>query len=957
METAPDLARRLIDAPEDAEAWKSFKRLDDAESRRIIHELKAEVDRIARNEPPAALAAAEVLVRAAEDVPDLLPIALRGRAIARSFNELQDEARADLEAALAIYEEHGEELEAAVVRRTLVPVLQYLGRMDEALVCADLARPVFERRGERRLAAQLEVNVANVHIRNDEYPLARRHLLASRQAFKELDDRLGLTLADFNLAVVEMNANDLDATEAHFRSAREGFEAAGQMLHVADCDYNLAYLQSRRGLFADAIHGLDCAAELYREHGKPSGPPLCWMDLAEIYLRLDARRNALEYAHRAVEGFRELGLEYELARSEVLEGLARAKLGDAPKALDLLERAGARFRGLGNEASAAALQVQVGAIEVSKGEYGRAIERLSAAREELKARELRFLTDLAGVTLARAHLGAGEPALAILLLEGLLCDPGGRAVFDILLKTDALSSLADARRNQGEHEAAREALQEAVLATDRNYAEIPSSDIRMAFFRERHIAYVDLAWDLAERGDPKSRMEALLVLERSRARSLRERKVDGEESEEFRRARRNLDWLLTRQLDAEFGPTGGGHELRRSAFDDKAIRTAQSEVKRLAATPELDATPGWLCFDEEDFQRARGSEDVLCVYLLSPRGARVFLIDEHGVSDVPLPATEDVLAMLRDRLWLHVDKLRLGKEYLQRHRSRLERSVDAVLAELGRLLLEPAIDRIGNRPLVIIPYGVLHDLPFHAFLVDGKPLIVTNEVSYGISAWSVARARDRRHATDGELLACGVTSANGHATLAHINEEIETLERLYPKRLRRVAPSDLVDELEGRKASGGLLHIAAHSIYQPREPVFSAVCLGDRFLFAHDLLRMGLDFDLVVLSGCETGRKRRIPGEELFGLSRAIVGAGARATLGSLWSVDDADALAFMSAFYEELSQGQGCRTAVALAQRELYDRQLHPYSWASFILVGAPEARFPATPSDHAAVTREVTS
>ena len=67
-------------------------------------------------------------------------------------------------------------------------------------------------------------------------------------------------------------------------------------------------------------------------------------------------------------------------------------------------------------------------------------------------------------------------------------------------------------------------------------------------------------------------------------------------------------------------------------------------------------------------------------------------------------------------------------------------------------------------------------------------------------------------------------------------------------------------------------------------------------------------------------------------------------------------ALAFMSAFYERLSQGQCCRSAVALAQRELYERQLHPYSWASFILVGAPEVRFPATSFDHAAVTREVT-
>jgi hypothetical protein len=66
--------------------------------------------------------------------------------------------------------------------------------------------------------------------------------------------------------------------------------AAGMGMLVADCYYNLAYLQSRRGRFERAIEGLEQARGTYQENLKPSGIPLCDLDLAEIHLRLDARQ-------------------------------------------------------------------------------------------------------------------------------------------------------------------------------------------------------------------------------------------------------------------------------------------------------------------------------------------------------------------------------------------------------------------------------------------------------------------------------------------------------------------------------------------------------------------------------------------------------------------------------------------------------------------------------------------
>ena len=806
----------------------------------------------------------------------------------------------------------------------------YLGDTQAALECADQARRVFQAQGLTADLAQLENNVGNVYTRLDEYPDARRHYESARQAFEAMEHTMGVAITAFNLGVVEMNANDCAASERNFRIARDAFASAGMRLHVADCDYSLAYLESRRGRFAEAIHGLDEARASYEDNGKPSGPPLCDLDLAEIFLRLDAQRNAIEYAERASKGFDELGLDYESARCGILAGLALVKLGANAEAVERLERAAASFRGLGNQASAAAVEIQRGAIEIDEGRVDHAIARLRAAREQLAARELRFLTDLASVTLARAHLARGDAAAGCELLEALLEGSQDPAAFDLLLRADALALLSQARRGTGDLAGATRALRESVEETERSYAEIPHSDIRVAFFRERHLAYVDLVWDLAEGGTQASRLEALTLLERSRARSLHESPaVLGGESDEFRRARERLDWLLSRHLDAELGPSAGEHDLRRSAPQGDEIRRAQDEVLRLARDSRDESTAPTARFDEHMLAAARGPSDVLVAYLTTSRGTRVFVADEGGVHDQRLAIDEEELGRLRDRLWLHADKLRLGRDYLERHRGRLDRSIRSILERLGEALVAPILGRIDGRGTMVVPFGALHDLPFHAFQVNGEPLARRVEFGYALSAASLARARGGS-ARPGGILACGASSGS----LENIEGELEDLGRTFGGQVERVDPDGLIASLRSHGAShgttrgahgpsGGVLHLAAHSVYQHRRPVFSAVCLGERFLLAHDLLRMQLPFDLVVLSGCETGRRRRIPGEELYGLPRALLGAGARSVLGSLWAVDDADTRAFMQAFYSQLASGEPARRAMALAQRELLDAGL----------------------------------
>ena len=101
--------------------------------------------------------------------------------------------------------------------------------------------------------------------------------------------------------------------------------------------------------------------------------------------------------------------------------------------------------------------------------------------------------------------------------------------------------------------------------------------------------------------------------------------------------------------------------------------------------------------------------------------------------------------------------------------------------------------------------------------------------------------------------------------------------------------------------------------------------------------QLRLKAELVVLSGCETGRGQEVKGEGLIGLTRAFQYAGARSIVASQWKVADRSTAALMVAFHHSLRQGLPKDEALRRAMAHLRQRRAtsDPYYWAPFILVG----------------------
>jgi CHAT domain-containing protein len=240
---------------------------------------------------------------------------------------------------------------------------------------------------------------------------------------------------------------------------------------------------------------------------------------------------------------------------------------------------------------------------------------------------------------------------------------------------------------------------------------------------------------------------------------------------------------------------------------------------------------------------------------------------------------------------------------------------------------------------VIVPHGNLHYVPFHA-LFDGRDYLLDRfEISYAPSAavFGLCRAGRSRRAYEGaeiDLLALGVSDSDA----PEIAGEIKTLTRLFPNAVALTGGSATRENLQRHAPRARFLHISSHGRFRRDNPMFSSLKLADGNLNFYSLMDLRLRAELVTLSACQTGVNVVLPGDELHGLMRGFLYAGAPSLVMSLWKVSDRSTSELMREMYLRIRAGESKRSALRNAQLAVRQTYSHPYYWAPFILMGCPE-------------------
>lgn len=263
---------------------------------------------------------------------------------------------------------------------------------------------------------------------------------------------------------------------------------------------------------------------------------------------------------------------------------------------------------------------------------------------------------------------------------------------------------------------------------------------------------------------------------------------------------------------------------------------------------------------------------------------------------------------------------------------------EATSRELFLYLVQPVLKSIATHHLVIVPHDELNSIPFQVLEnpVDGSYLGERFQISYAPSATILASLKDRANLT-GRLLALANPSIHVAA------DEVESIGRYYPARAKIV--SDVLVKKEDVKTwIGGydLVHLSVHGAFDLSDPLLSYLefrpTLSDNgHMTAAEMFGLPLQKgSLVVLSACETGKFEATHSNEVLGMVRALLYAGASQLVLSDWQVDSKSTQLWMETFYREGQHQDPSEAArLALIAVKSHGEYRHPFYWAPFVLTG----------------------
>jgi CHAT domain-containing protein len=453
--------------------------------------------------------------------------------------------------------------------------------------------------------------------------------------------------------------------------------------------------------------------------------------------------------------------------------------------------------------------------------------------------------------------------------------------------------------------------------------------------------------------------EALHYLERARARvildMLAEKTLSSKNREENellnqeQALRKQIDEISMRQEEIGFErPPERENEL----LDTQELKEPISELERLQSqhraildkieklNSELASLVSINPLKASEIQGLLDPDTALLAYFLGQKANFVFMATREKVLANPLGTDrEKLFQKIREFRTKAVEEI--APDWLKL------KTYEKSLSELYEMLIQPIEREIsGKRHLVIVSHGMLHYLPFQALLSrEGRYLIESFTISYLPSASVLKYARVKNNGNRVDLFAVG-NPVTDLPPLPGAEIEAQEVSALFEKKLLLTGRQATKTSMKSQSPKYDLLHLSTHGEMIESNPLrsnlrFTPSKNDDGKLTVSEIFDMQIKANLVTLSACETALVRSEAGDfpqgdDLVGLSRAFIHAGAPSVVASLWKVSDESTVEFMRAFYGNL-KNMSKSEALQRAQLDLMKSGIcfHPYFWAPFILLG----------------------
>lgn len=915
--------------------------LSDRVAAAVVNRLKQEADRHWYIDPRRSLEFANriIAIGRQKDNPAHTALGLMAQGDALKMLGRAAEAWEALNNAGTIYQSIGDEVGWGRTRIGRIYLSTNLNCVTEALADGEVARGIFTRHGEYERLLRLDLNTALVHtILGDQHEALRLYhsALATAESLGEAGEAYVAALyTDIGLA--HESLGNFSQALTYYERAKNRYLARQETLYVVVSELNIAYIAQAQGHYRRALQMLYRILE-----GDVKQFPVEYRavkrDMTECYLYLNRFMEARELAYQNVAEYRTLGATHDTARNLLHVATAEAELKNFNAAQAALNEAEPIFASLGAQAWVAITRLRRGQIALKLDDFRIAYEAALASGNWFKENGQQFNYATAVLLQGQARLALGEihsavdEARSVLLIARQYNVPSLRYAAHLLLAkiAEAQSRTRRAVRRYQAAAATVERVQRGLTLT-----------LRPGFLEDKGEASRNLIALYLRNGQAK---DAFDTLERAKSQVLlsylanREQFQWGREDpsnrtliEELNRLRGEHQWFYRL-----------AHEPARDDDHRQAIQPEQARVEVALREQRIRSITEQLYLNTrlgsrykrvettslEDIRSTLMDGTVLIEFYSDGSRFWAFTLDQQNIRVHALPVTVEtlnhLLAQLKGNIAAALTTVPQGPTI-----PALTQLARRILNRIYSLLLEPLqLDQYHAQKLVIVPYGGLHYLPFH-ILYDGSAYLMEKYDMVTLPAAGLA-TRPAPQQKPGAL----VLANSWEGRLPHTLAEAKAVHGLFGGDLYA---GETATRAVLQAPPVQILHIATHGEHRLDQPDLSYLQLADGQLYADDTLQQDMSYELVTLSACETGRANVAASDELIGLGRGFLYAGAGALLVSLWQVADTSTLHFMECMYGALQKGLSKSAAIRQAQHSVLheNRSLHPAYWGAFQLIG----------------------
>jgi hypothetical protein len=265
-------------------------------------------------------------------------------------------------------------------------------------------------------------------------------------------------------------------------------------------------------------------------------------------------------------------------------------------------------------------------------------------------------------------------------------------------------------------------------------------------------------------------------------------------------------------------------------------------------------------------------------------------------------------------------------------RSRPTDDLDSALAilnaagpRLQAALLGPAIRNLGDGPLVIVPPGKLHAIPWALLPALADRMF---SVAPSAGAWlraHTARPPRRQH----------VTLVRGPGLVTE-GAEVPQVAPLYDDVAVLAGGEATTEQVLSAIDGAWLAHMAAHGTFRADSPLFSSLRMHDGLLSVYDFERLKRAPYRLVLSSCDSAVLAPAGADELLGLVSSLLPLGTSGIIASIVQLNDYAAVPMMVDLHRYLRAGQTLAETMCSVRRGLSGDPLQHATAMSLVTLGA---------------------